>query len=158
MIFVTVGTDDRSFDRLLIAIDEISDEFTHDFIVQIGYSDYEPRTVEWFRFTNRERIAELFRDADVVVCHAGAGTILEVLSRGKPAVIVPRLSKYGEHLDDHQLELAHVLGNRPGVFVVEDIEGLEAAIGASLDTDIVERQLQQSDLSDFLTAYLDQIG
>ncbi|NJE00293.1 beta-1,4-galactosyltransferase, partial [Thermococcus sp. LS1] len=90
---------------------------------------YEPKNAKWFRFLEREEdILELYKKADVIVAHAGAGTLLTALSFGKPIVVVPRLKKFGEHVDDQQLELAEALENMNKAIAVYDIEKLEDAI------------------------------
>jgi UDP-N-acetylglucosamine transferase subunit ALG13 len=71
-------------------------------------------------------------NASVVVGHAGAGTILTTLAHGTPLVVMPRRAAHGEHLDDHQLELAGQLDGRDGVFVAEGPDELESALERGL--------------------------
>ena len=129
MIFVTVGTHYQGFERLVKKMDEIAGKIDDEVIMQIGYTKYEPKNAEWFRFLEREEdILELYKKADVIVAHAGAGTLLTALSFGKPVVVVPRLKKFGEHVDDQQLELAEALESMGKAIAVYDIEKLEDAI------------------------------
>ena len=129
MIFVTVGTHYQGFERLIKKMDEIAGKIGDDVIMQIGYTKYEPRNARWFRFLEREEdILELYKKADVIVAHAGAGTLLTALSFGKPLVIVPRLKKFEEHVDDQQLELAEALESMGKAIAVYDVEELEDAI------------------------------
>ena len=129
MIFVTVGTHYQGFERLIKKMDEIAGRIKDEVIMQIGYTKYEPKNAKWFRFLEREEdILELYKKADIIVAHAGAGTLLTALSFGKPIVVVPRLKKFGEHVDDQQLELAEALESMGKAIAVYDIEKLEDAI------------------------------
>jgi len=128
MIFVTVGTHYQGFDRLIKKMDEIARKINDEVIMQIGYSRYEPRNAKWFRFLEENDILELYKKADIIVAHAGAGTLLTVLSFGKPLVIVPRLKEFKEHVDDQQLELAEALEAMGKAIAVYDINELEDAI------------------------------
>jgi UDP-N-acetylglucosamine transferase subunit ALG13 len=128
MMFLTVGTGPQGFDRLVSGVDVIAPAFEEPIVAQIGRTEYVPDNLEWFRFTSEDRIHELYRTATAVVSHAGAGTILTAFSYEKPVVVVPRRVEYGEHNDDHQLELANALEERPDVFVVTDTDSLRPAI------------------------------
>lgn len=158
MIFVTVGTREESFDRLIKRIDELASEFDDEVHVQLGHTDYEPENAEWFRFTDEETIQQLYATTDVVVAHAGAGTVLTALANGKPIALVPRYERYDEHETDHQLDLAEALESRDAVFVVYEIDDLQESIDAALAaTDRVERihREESNDLERFLTGFLD---
>ncbi len=154
MIFVTVGTHYQGFERLIKKMDEIAGKIDDEVIMQIGYTDYEPKNAKWLRFLEREEdILELYKKADVIVAHAGAGTLLTALSFGKPVVVVPRLKKFGEHIDDQQLELAEALESMGKAIAVYDIEKLEDAIkkAKSLKYKPVKRERR---LTNFLKEYL----
>jgi len=129
MIFVTVGTHYQGFERLIKKMDEIAGRIDDEVIMQIGFTQYEPKNAKWFRFLKREEdILELYKKADVIVAHAGAGTLLIALSLGKPLVVVPRLKKFEEHVDDQQLELAEALEKMEKAISVYEIEKLGGAI------------------------------
>lgn len=154
MIFVTVGTHYQGFERLVKKMDEIAGKIDDEVIMQIGYTKYEPKNAKWFRFLEREEdILELYKKADVIVAHAGAGTLLTALSFGKPIVVVPRLKKFGEHVDDQQLELAEALESMGKAIAVYDIEKLEEAIkkARSLKYKPIKRERR---LANFLKEYL----
>jgi UDP-N-acetylglucosamine transferase subunit ALG13 len=109
MILVTVGTHDQNFDRLVETMDRLATTLEEPVIIQRGSSSYLPVHTEHFEFTSYERMQELTQEARVVVSHAAAGAIILVLSKGKPLVLVPRLARYGEAIDDHQKQLAIAL-------------------------------------------------
>ena len=126
MIFVTIGGF-RAFDRLVCQMDRIAGEVEDRVIMQIGSTEYQPANCEWKVFMSRTEMEEACADARLIVAHAGAGSIMMALEHNKPLVLVPRLKAFGEHIDDHQLEIAREMERR-GVTVVYDIGNLEAAI------------------------------
>ncbi len=111
MIFVTVGTDTHPFNRLLKWVDEAIERsiIKENVYAQIGHSTYIPKNYKFKRFYEHEEMEKIVRKADLIISHAGAGTILDVLTKRKKLLIVPRLKKYGEHTDDHQLDLSLLL-------------------------------------------------
>ena len=124
MILVTIGLM-YGFDRLIKEMDKIAGRVDEAVIMQIGETTYKPKNAEYFRFTSNEEIDRLYEDARVVVCHAGVGSILTALEHGKPVIAVPRRKKYGEHVDDHQLEIARELEKERMITVVCDVGDLE---------------------------------
>ncbi|MBR2577575.1 MAG: hypothetical protein IKE38_01465 [Erysipelotrichaceae bacterium] len=104
MIFVSLGTQDKPFKRLLDLLEnsDIDDEI----IVQAGYTDYESKKMKILKYIDKDDFDEYLRKADYVICHAGVGTIVNCLGLGKKVLTVPRLAKYGEHHNDHQLQIA----------------------------------------------------
>jgi UDP-N-acetylglucosamine transferase subunit ALG13 len=131
MIFVTVGTHSQGLDRLIKKMDEIAGKIDEEVIMQIGSSKYRPKNARYFDFINDfENIIELNRKARIVVCHGGAGTIITALDEGTPVIAVPRLKKYEEHINDHQLELVDALSTSGKILAVYDIELLEKALNS----------------------------
>ncbi|QDA30614.1 beta-1,4-galactosyltransferase [Thermococcus indicus] len=110
MIFVTVGNSNIGFERLIKAMDALAPKLPYEVIMQIGSSSYIPQNCEWFRYASYEAMMEYFKKADVIITHAGAGTILDILLLGKTPIVAPRLRKFKEHIDDHQLEIYKSLG------------------------------------------------
>lgn len=112
MIFVTVGTRTEGFDRLVTWMDDVAGEIDDEVRMQIGHSATTPDNAKWFRFADDvDDIVALTRDADLVVGHGGAGTILTSLDAGTPIVCVPRRERHDENYDDHQLELTRRLAD-----------------------------------------------
>lgn len=107
MIFVTLGSQKFQFDRLLKKIDELIDAkvITDKVVAQIGASTYTPKNYEYIKFMDREKFAETMDECSVVITHGGTGVIIGAVKKGKKVIAVPRLAKYGEHVDDHQLQL-----------------------------------------------------
>ncbi len=124
MIFVTVGTHTDGFPRLVESMDQLAAGLPEEVVMQIGATPYTPKHARWFTFVSHDEIADLGREARVIVSHAGAGSIMEALRYGKPLIVVPRLHKYGEHLDDHQTELAEALARAGSLLVAYEAADL----------------------------------
>ena len=103
MIFVTLGSQKFQFNRLLKAVGELQTD--EEIFAQIGYSDYKPQNYKYKEFLDREEFAALEEKADIVITHGGTGAIIGAVKKGKKVIAVPRLKKYGEHVDDHQIQL-----------------------------------------------------
>ena len=125
MIFVTIGVSGYRFDRLIREMDEIAGRMDEEVIMQVGATTYEPKNAKYFKFASKEKMDRLYEDARVVVCHAGVGSILTALEHGKSVIAVPRRKKYGEHIDDHQLEIAGEMEKEGRITVVHDVGELE---------------------------------
>ncbi len=124
-ILVIVGMHYQGFERLVKKMDEIAGKISDKVIMQIGKTDYEPKNAEYFRFKELDsEIEALMKNAKVVLCQ-GAMTIIDSLFQGTPVIAVPRLLKYNEHLNDHQLIFSRKLEFMGLVSVVENIDNLD---------------------------------
>ncbi|WP_321422017.1 PssE/Cps14G family polysaccharide biosynthesis glycosyltransferase [uncultured Methanobacterium sp.] len=132
MIFVTVGTHNQGFERLIKKMDEIAGKIDEEVVIQIGFTEFKPVNAQWFKFKDIDDIKECYKNATVIVAHAGAGTLLDSLYFKKSVVAVPRRKKYGEHIDDQQLELTEALEKSGKVLAVYDIETLDSTIKKAL--------------------------
>lgn len=132
MILVIVGGLHLNFDRLLTKMDEIAPELGHRVVMQTGSSKYVPANTEWFSYESEERIEQLYDECDLLVCHAGAGTILSGLVRNKPIVTVPRRESFGEVTTDHQLMLADKIVEMGRGFCVTSMDDLKDTIFKAL--------------------------
>jgi exopolysaccharide biosynthesis glucuronosyltransferase PssE len=125
VIFVSMGTSDP-FDRLLHAADRLPR--SEELVVQCGKSNFRPADATCLDFLSFERVLELMREARVVVTHAGVGSIMAARAVGKRPVVVPRLRRFGEAVDDHQVMLGRRLQEAGLVTLVEDAAELRAAV------------------------------
>lgn len=103
MIFVTVGTFNMQFERLLNEIESLNLE--DEVIIQSGYNEFTSNKYIVKKFMEKDEFKNNLIKADIVICHGGVGSILEALSLDKKIIAIPRLSKYNEHVDDHQIEI-----------------------------------------------------
>jgi UDP-N-acetylglucosamine transferase subunit ALG13 len=131
VIFVTVGTHTAQFDRLVRAAEAYARTTSEEIVVQRGASVEETTIARSFAFCDSTEMDRLIRGSRVVVCH-GADTILDVLRAGKPVLAVPRQERYGEHLNDHQVDFVRALAERGWITFLQDPEaGLAEAIERS---------------------------
>lgn len=124
MIFATVGTHAQPFTRFLSALASLED----DVIVQYGHNPPPEGVSEAVAFMPFDVLNGHMREADVVVTHAGVGSVLCARQAGHVPVVVPRLHRFDEHVDDHQLELVAALGANGHVIGVTDMADLAAAV------------------------------
>lgn len=124
-VFVAVGTQ-LAFDRLIRAVDRWAAEHPEiESFAQTAGGDHRPRHMPWEAFLAPRAFDAQCRAADVLVTHAGTGSILTALKLQKPIVIVPRRACHGEHRNDHQLATAGRLQHLPGVTVAWDCSELQ---------------------------------
>lgn len=130
MIFVTMGSQKFQFDRLLKAMDDIAREGRtgQEIIAQSGACTYQPAYIRCEPFMDRDRFDECLEKADVIVAHAGTGTIIRAVRAGKKVIAVPRLARYGEHVDDHQTEIADTFEQMGLILSCHDCGELEQKI------------------------------
>lgn len=131
MILVCVGASEFKFDRLLRILDELCEEKILDgrnLIAQIGNTEYSPIHYISFPLIDRSEFQSLIDRADFIITHSGTGSVLPALKKGKKIIIFPRLEKYREHIDDHQLELKNVFTKAGYTLSAEDKDELIDAI------------------------------
>ena len=111
MIFVTLGTHEQPFERALDLVAGLADR--DELLIQHGATHARPGLphVEWLDYLEWEPLTASMRDAEVVITHAGVGSAVTAIRAGKKPVLVPRLARFGEHVDDHQLQLAERLAD-----------------------------------------------
>ena len=107
MIFVTVGSQKFQFNRLLKKIDELIEKkvITDKVFAQIGVSNYKPINYEYVDFMTQEEFIKKLEECNLLITHAGTGVIVNAVKKEKKVIATPRLAKYGEHVDDHQIQL-----------------------------------------------------
>ena len=117
MIFITVGPD-RPFDRLVKVVDNwVQRTARNDVVAQIGRGGWRPQSMRAVEFIEPPEFARYFQQADVVISHAGMGTILSALHHGKPLIVMPKLASLGEHRNEHQTATARKMVAIHGVAV-----------------------------------------
>ncbi|MBI3795029.1 MAG: hypothetical protein HY280_09935 [Nitrospinae bacterium] len=112
MIYVTVGNHDQPFDMLIKAMDDLAPEYDG-MVMQIGCCNYLPKNSVWSRYYPMVEAERLINAAELVVAHAGIGTMITARKAGAPILISPRRKLRGEHFNDHQLEISEELLARP---------------------------------------------
>ena len=126
MIFVTVGSQKFQFNRLLKKIDDLISEgiISETVFAHTGASDYIPQNYAYENFLDRMEFARKISECDKVITHGGTGVIIGSVKKGKKVLAVPRYAKYGEHVDDHQLQLLHQFDELGIIIACYDLEEL----------------------------------
>ncbi|KUJ00432.1 glycosyltransferase [Vibrio sp. MEBiC08052] len=127
MIFLTVGTQ-LPFDRLVQTVDQLAAKYQLDVSSQIGESDYQAKSIQSAKFFAPDELDEQFRQSELIISHAGMGTIINCLRIRKPLIIFPRLAQYQEHRNDHQLDTLNSFSNVQGIYTARDEQALEALL------------------------------
>lgn len=137
MIFVTLGSQKFQFNRLLEKVDELVGQriITEEVFAQTGYSDYPPKNYDYKKFLDREEFLEIESKANIVITHGGTGAIIGAVKEGKKVIAVPRLAKYGEHVDDHQIQLIRQFDRMSIIEACYEIERLKDAYKKSKVTE-----------------------
>lgn len=131
MIFVTVGTHEQPFNRLVEAVDKLkaSGVIDEEVIVQKGYSTYQPQHCACYDLIGYDEMDEYIHEARIVITHGGPASFIAPLALKKIPIVVPRQKQFNEHVNDHQLEFCKAVAERQkNLIVVENIDGLGDAI------------------------------
>ena len=130
MIFVTLGTQDKSFTRLLEAIDKAIEKkyISEEVIVQAGYTKYESKNMKILNTIPKDEFLKLMDECSLLITHGGVGSIFDGLKRNKKIIAAPRLSKYNEHTNDHQLEVIEELAEEGYIIPLYDLKKLSSAL------------------------------
>ncbi len=130
MIFVTVGSRNYPFDRLFKELDKLCDEdiITDKIFAQIGTSTYKPKNYEYKDFISQEEFLEKVKESNYVITHGASGSIMKALNADKKVIAVTRLEKYGEHINDHQIQNNEAFGSNGYVLPVFEMDELKDAV------------------------------
>lgn len=131
MIFVTVGTHEQQFNRLIQKVDELKRDgiIKDDVFMQTGFSTYEPKYCDWTKLISYNDILEKVRNARIVITHGGPASFIMSLQENKIPIVVPRQLDFNEHINNHQVEFTKfVVERQHNLIPVYDIEKLEIAI------------------------------
>lgn len=130
MIFITVGTHEQGLDRLLKEVDYLIEEgaIKEEVFAQIGYSKYKPKHYDYKDMIGYNEMDELVKKSDIVITHGGPASIFHPIQYGKIPIVVPRNSKFNEHVDNHQILFVKRMDNESRVIGVYEIKELKYKI------------------------------
>ena len=131
MIYVTVGTHEQQFNRLIKCVDELKSDGTikEDVIMQSGYCDCEIRNCAYKKLYSYKKVTEFFENARIIITHGGPSSIIQSLQYGRIPIVVPRLKRFNEHINDHQLDFCRTVSERyNNIILIENIDELKDAI------------------------------
>lgn len=160
MIFVTVGTHEDSFDRLVMELDRLCANgcLQEEVFIQIGYSKTLPAHAKWAKFLAYQEMDAMIKSARIVITHGGPGSIMHALRYNKVPIVVPRQKKFAEHVDDHQVYFSQRIEKEGKAITVLEISQMEQII---LDYDRIaakkSAELDQENNLDRFIAGLEEI-
>lgn len=130
MIFVTLGTQDKPFLRLIQAVEKQLQEgnIQEEVIVQAGSTKYESKIMQIIPYMEQSVFDQYMKEANIVITHGGVGTIIQGLQMKKKMIVAPRLAKYGEHVNDHQLQIATNFAKENYILLLSNFEELNLVL------------------------------
>lgn len=156
MIFITVGSREYPFDRLLKEIDKLIENgiIKESVFAQIGHSKYVPKMYKYKRFLDAEEYGEFQSKADVIISHGGTGALIGSLKKEKIVIAVPRLSKFGEHIDDHQIQVSTMLDELGYLKSVIDIDELGIVYNRLKTQPIIKKYKRESKILEIIEDFI----
>lgn len=156
MILVTLGTQKFQMDRLVQAVDKLAEVVSEEIFVQSGNSTYEPKHCSAQNFVDAQEFQKMIEECSVLITHSGVGTIMRGIRAGKPVVVVPRLAKYHEHVDDHQVQIAEAFASKNCVLYCDDLTKLEETVRIARTYSFSPYQVPKSNVEDIILAFLQE--
>ena len=157
MIYVTVGTNDQQFNRLVRCVDELKGKgiIIEDVIIQTGYSDYIPENCEWKKLYSHDEMLRNVENARIVITHGGPSSIILPLRMGKIPIVVPRQKKYGEQVNDHQVFFSKTVSERyNNIILVNEIEELKDVLSRYNELAVAKRsEMGENNNERFVNAF-----
>ncbi|OAS88183.1 MULTISPECIES: PssE/Cps14G family polysaccharide biosynthesis glycosyltransferase [Metabacillus] len=157
MIFVTVGSQKFQFNRLLEELDNlVENDFlnSHEIYAQTGYSTYEPKFYTFKKFINKDDFLITMAKSSIIITHGGTGSIINGVKMEKKVIGVPRLKEFGEHVDNHQLEIIEQFSNSGMIYSLSDIKNLGKAIDKVENMDFRKYQSNTENIINILESFL----
>ena len=155
MIFVTLGTHELEFTRLLNYLERM--DIDEDVIIQCGNTNFESKKYKVIPFLTQEQFNQVMDKCDLLICHGGVGSILSALKHNKKVITVPRLSKYNEHNDNHQVEICKKFSKENYIINCLNYEEIEYAIKNYKSISLKPYIFDNSSLLGFIKNYIDNI-
>ena len=131
MIFVTVGTHEQQFNRLVEYVDKLKLDglIEEDVVIQTGFSTYEPKACKWSKLYSYQEMIKYINKARIVITHGGPSSFIMPLQIGKIPIVVPRKYEYDEHVNDHQVEFCSIVYEKQkNIIVIDNIDELSKTI------------------------------
>jgi UDP-N-acetylglucosamine transferase subunit ALG13 len=157
LIFVTVGSQKFQFNRLLMKIDKLIEQGSltqSEIFAQTGYSSYLPINYNYKKFLNKEEFLCCIERSRLVITHGGTGSILNAIKNEKKVIAIPRESQFGEHVDNHQLEIINQFSNSKLIYGLNNIDRLKEAIDEVNNTAFKKYKSNTNNINKFLNDYI----
>jgi len=159
LIFLTVGTWYKGYDRLVEAVDDLAGHgiIKDTVTAQIGYGSYKPKHLKTIEFCSPSEFTDLISNARFVISHAGMGTIIETIKRGKPIIVVPRIKALGEVSNNHQFVTAKQLESERRILAAYDVSELPAKL-VEVDTFVPNKESSESGILREVQKFIDSLN
>lgn len=155
MILVTLGTQKFQMNRLVEAVDKLAKDIDEEVFVQKGNSSYVPQNCEYADFVDRDKFKNMIENCSVLVTHSGVGSIMTGINANRPVVVVPRLAKYNEHVDDHQKQIAEAFASKKCVLYCKSLKKLPQIIEEARTYDFAPYEVKGGRIEDIILNYID---
>lgn len=155
MIFVTLGTFEMKFERILKEIESL--DINDEVIIQSGYTDFKSNKYRVVKFMDKDEFKMNLDKADLIICHGGVGTILEAINNNKKVIAIPRLEKYDEHVDNHQIEIVEKFTNQGYILSSKNEKNLKKLMKKSREFDFKSYHSDIDKFIDTLDMYIQLI-
>lgn len=159
MILVTLGTQDKPFTRLLDTVEKAIEDgyITEKVVVQAGLTQFQSDRMEVFDFLSSTQFDQLLAEASLLICHGGVGTISGAVKKNIPVIAAPRLKEYGEHTNNHQIEIIKKLSEANSLIPLWKMEDLKECLEKAKTFKPEPIISNTPHLIEYLKQYLDQI-
>ena len=159
MIFITVGTQKFQFNRLLKEVDRLIEEnkITEEVFAQIGYSDYKPKNYSYKDFIDRDEYKDIMKKCQKVITHGGTGAIVGAVKQRKKVIAIPRLKRFDEHVDDHQIQIVSEFGKVGFIMGIKNIDMLDEAIANIYKIELKEYSSNTENIIKEIEIFIDSL-
>ena len=159
MILVTLGTQDKSFTRLVKEIDKLVEKkvIKEKVIVQLGCTKYKSKNLETFDLIEFDKLEQMTKDANLIITHGGVGSILTGLKYDKKVIALPRLSKYKEHTNDHQIQIVNEFYNTGYILKCDEPKDLEKVLKEVKDFKPKKYESNTKNMVKMIENYIDNL-
>ena len=158
MILVVLGTNDKPFTRLLKAVEDAvrSGDIREEVIVQAGFTHYESDCMKVIDYIDQEAFADALSKADILITHGGGGTIMTGLRQGKRILAAARLKAYGEHVNDHQIQLLEAFEDKGYLIYMRDLSDITPYLRAAADFEPKPYVSQRDHMANLIETWIDE--
>ncbi len=159
MILVLLGTQNNSFHRLLEEVEKnIKDKtINEEVIVQVGYTKYQTHRMRVIDLMSKEQLEQFQDEASLIITHGGVGSIISSIEKGKKVIAVPRKHEYGEHVNNHQIQIVKDFNDKGYIIGIENVEDLKEAIIKSKTFEPVKYQPNNQKMLKIIENFIENI-
>ena len=154
MILVTLGTQKFQMNRLLEAVDKMANDIGEEIFIQRGNSTYEPVNCKYADFVEREEFTRMIQECSVLITHSGVGSIMTGINVRRPIIVVPRLAKYNEHVDDHQKQIAEAFASKKCVLYCKSLKKLPQMVEEARKYEFAPYETKGGKIEDIILNYI----